>query len=133
MAAVVRILLFATSCATAPSVPGGSGDEWLRFKTHFPEFYEQLRARMMQEFHAEEVANKAQLGSGRWEAEVRIDLDITGDSHGCKLLRSSGFNAIDDEAMAACRRLKEHVFPPEDAVEADAYAHCPVQLVLERR
>ena len=88
---------------------------------------------MMSEFHGEEVARRAQLGAGRWEVEVRIDVDITGDSHGCKLLRSSGFNAVDEEALAACRRLKEHLFPPESAVEADAYAHCPVQLVLERQ
>jgi TonB family protein len=133
MAAAARLLLLLAGCAGAPTVPSGSGDEWLRFKTHFPEFYESLRATMMQQFHAEEVAKKTQLGSGRWEVEVRIDIDYMGDPHGCKLLRSSGFNAVDDEALAACRRLKEHLFPPEGAVEADQYAHCPVQLVLERQ
>jgi TonB family protein len=127
--------LLLAGCATAPAaLPTNSGDapEVVGFKKEFPDFYESLRQKMTQQFHAEELAKRAELGSGRWRVVVRIDVDMMGDSHGCKLLRSSGFNGVDEEAMAACRRLKEHLFPPESAVEADVLAHCPVQLVLER-
>ncbi len=143
MAAVVRSLalllagcaLLLAGCATAPTaLPSNAGDapEVSDFKAHFPEFYEELRKKMTEQFHAEALAERAQLGSGRWRVVVRIDIDVLGDSHGCRMLRSSGFNAIDDEALVACRRLKEHLFPPETAIETDALAHCPVQLVLER-
>jgi TonB family protein len=101
-------------------------------KAHWPAFYEMVRARLDREFHGAEVAQRTQLGAGRWRLVVRIDLDPTGENQGCKLLRSSGFNALDDEALAACRRIKDMLFPPEDAVEADRRAHVPMQLVVER-
>ena len=140
MAASANKLILAgllwAGCATAPTaLPSNEGDaeEVRDFKFRFREFYEQARARLGQEFHGDQVAEAAQLGPGRWRCVVRIDLDITGDNHGCRLLRSSGFNGIDEEAVAACRRVKEHLFPPESSIEADALVHAPVQLVVERK
>jgi TonB family protein len=135
MAASVRLALLLVGCATAPTaLPSNAGDapELSDFKAHFPEFYEKARARLDREFHGREVAERSSLGPGRWRVVVRIDLDPVGDNQGCRLLRSSGFNAIDDEAVAACRRVKDMLFPPEEAVEADRRAHVPVQLVVER-
>jgi TonB family protein len=142
MAGSVRLLLLWLAGCAAPkpvstqppdkALSSGDAPEVVSFRSQSPEFYDRARKRLGEEFHAKEIADKAQLGSGRWRVVVRIDLDLTGDSHGCKLLRSSGFNAIDEEAVNACRAVKEHLFPPEAAVEADALAHVPVQLVLER-
>jgi TonB family protein len=129
------ILLLLLGCATAPTVlpsSGGDAPEISDFKAHFPEFYEKVRARLEEEFHGREVGERSSLGPGRWRVVLRIDLDPVGDNQGCRLLRSSGFNAIDDEAVAACRRVKDMLFPPDAAVEEDRRAHVPVQLVVER-
>ncbi len=135
MAASARLLMLLVGCATArTALPTTAGDapEISEIKAHWPAFYETVRACLDRNFHGREVAEKSSLGSGRWRVVVRIDLDALGENQGCRVLRSSGFNAIDDEALVACRRLKEHLFPPETAIETDALAHCPVQLVLER-
>ena len=135
MAASARIALLLAACATAPTaLPTTAGDapEISDFKWHWPEFYKTVVGALERQFHGREVAERAQLGSGRWRVVIRIDLDPVGENQGCKLLRSSGFNAIDDEALAACRRVKDMLFPPEEAVEADRRAHVPIQLVVER-
>jgi TonB family protein len=135
MAANARLALLLASCASAPTVlPATEGEpkEVAAFKARFPEFYERARARLSQEFHGREVAERSQLGAGVWRTLVRIDLDITGDNHGCRLLRSSGFNALDEEAVAACKRVTQHLFPPEDAIESDELVHVPVLLTTER-
>jgi TonB family protein len=135
MAASGRLLPILVACATAPmALPSNAGEapEISDIKAHWPAFYETVRARLDQEFHGAEVAERTQLGAGRWRLVVRIDLEPTGENQGCKLLRSSGFNALDDAAVAACRRVKDMLFPPEEAVDVDRRAHVPVQLVVER-
>jgi TonB family protein len=126
------LLLLWAGCATTLPARAGDVPEIVDFKAHWPAFYETARARLDRDFHGREVAERSQLGAGRWRAVVRIDLDVLGDNHGCQLLRSSGFNAIDDEAVAACRRVKDLLFPPEGVVDEDRYAHVPVELVVER-
>src|SRR5262245_24049585 len=118
MAASARMAILVAGCATAPTaLPTTAGDapEISDIKAHWPEFYETVHARLEREFHGREVAERSSLGAGRWRVVIRIDLDPVGENQGCKLLRSSGFNAIDDEAMAACRRVKDMLFPPETA------------------
>jgi len=134
MAASARLLLFVAGCVTAPMPMPTTGDEpeISEFRWHWPEFYKTVHETLSRNFHGAEVAERSQLGKGRWRVVIRIDLDPIGENEGCKLLRSSGFNAIDEEAMAACGRIKENLFPPEELVEADRRAHCPVQLDVER-
>ncbi len=100
-------------------------------KARYPDFYAKARARLEAEFHGREVAARALLGPGRWRSVVQIDVELSGDVHGCKLLRSSGFNGLDEEALAACKKIKQFLFPPEEAVDVDQLAHLPVQLVVE--
>jgi TonB family protein len=130
------VLLLVVGCATAPLpvAPGTQGDapEISDFRARWPEFYQTAKAALERQFHGAEVAERAQLGSGRWRLVVRIDLDPVGENQGCKLLRSSGFNALDEEAMAACKRIKDGLFPPEELVDVDRRAHCPIQLTVER-
>src|SRR5262245_5624287 len=109
MAGSARLLFLCwAACATAPTaLPSNEGDapEISDMRAHFPEFYKTAHARLMQEFHGADVAQQSQLGAGHWRVVLRIDLDVLGDNHGCRVLRSSGFNALDDEALAACRRV----------------------------
>ena len=135
MAASARLLVLLAGCASAPTaLPSNAGDapEVSDMKARWPEFYETVRARLERDFHGTDAAQRAQLPAGRWRVVLRIDLDPVGENQGCKLLRSSGFNGIDEEALGACRRIRDMLFPPEGLVEADRRAHVPVQLVVER-
>jgi TonB family protein len=136
MAANVRLLLLlAAGCASTPTLlspTGAEPPEVTDFKARFPEFYKEAHARVNGEFHAAEVAEKSQLGPGRWRVLIRLDLDLSGDNYGCRLLRSSGFNALDAEAVAACKRVKQHLFPPEASIDEDMLVHVPVLLTFDR-
>jgi TonB family protein len=135
MAASVRLcaLLMAGCASTATTLPTWTGNDPRVVRKNYPEFYDRAQAQLNAEFHGREAAVRAQVSPGRWTVVVRVDVDLTGDVHACRLLRSSGFGAIDEEAVAACQRVKEHLFPPEDLIEGDRLAHVPIELAVEVR
>jgi TonB family protein len=126
-------LLLAGCATTAATMPTWTGNDPTVVRKKYPEFYDRAQAQLNTEFHGREAAVRAQAGPGRWTVVVRVSVDLTGDVYGCHLLRSSGFTAIDEEAVAACKRVKEHLFPPEDLIEGDRLAHVPIELAVEVR
>ncbi len=97
-------------------------------KARYPDFYAKARARLEAEFHGREVAARARfLGPGRWpQLVVQIDVELSGDVHGCKLLRSSGFNGLDEEgAGPPARRSNSFSFPPKRPSTSTSSLICP--------
>jgi TonB family protein len=100
-------------------------------RAQFPDFHAKARQVLEAEFRGNEVAQRAQLSHGRWRTVLRISLDPLAQLHTVERVRSSGFNGLDEEALAACRRVKEWPFPPQEAIDTDNYAYLTLQLVVE--